>query len=224
MQHAMRVELAAGRWYRAPMNETNTKKQRGSADLWLDTAQDMLCSAGVDAVRIQPLAKRLGLSRTGFYWHFKERTALLNALVNRWDVTNTDTLVARTNAYAANICEAVFNLFDCWLDPETFNADLDLAIRNWARTDPDVRERLSVADQKRRAAIEAMFTHFGYAPEDAEMRTMALLHIQIGFVSMRVAESNWKRLARVPDYVGILTGHRPDESDVGRFMSRHLVE
>ncbi len=224
MQRSIRVELTSRRCYRAEMTETEARQQRGSRELWLQTAQDMLCVAGVDAVRVQPLAKKLGLSRTGFYWHFKDRNALLDALINNWEAKNTDNLVARADAYAANICEAVFNLFDCWLDPDLFDAPLELAIRSWSRRDNDVRDRLESADQKRRAAIETVFIHFGYAQTDAEMRATALLHTQVGFVSLQFPESNWKRLARVPDYVEVFTGQRPSENDVGRFMSRHLVE
>ena len=54
-----------------------------------------------------PLADRLGLSRTSFYWHFSDREALLAGLVARWQAKNTGNLVARCEAPAATIAEAL---------------------------------------------------------------------------------------------------------------------
>ncbi|HEX9857476.1 MAG TPA: TetR/AcrR family transcriptional regulator, partial [Paracoccaceae bacterium] len=88
---------------------------RGSADLWLDAAHAALIEGGVEAVKVGPIAARLGLSRTSFYWHFADREALLAALIARWQGQNTGNLIARTESYAETIAEAVLNLFDCWV-------------------------------------------------------------------------------------------------------------
>ena len=73
---------------------------RGSRELWLAAARDAFVESGLDAVKIQPLASRLNLSRTSFYWFFKDRAALLAALLDDWERTNTDSLIAATGAYA----------------------------------------------------------------------------------------------------------------------------
>src|SRR6202034_113315 len=54
---------------------------RGSAEAWLDAAYEILIESGVDAVRIVPLSKKLKLSRTSFYWFFRDRESLLTALL-----------------------------------------------------------------------------------------------------------------------------------------------
>ncbi|MFC6688152.1 TetR/AcrR family transcriptional regulator [Jhaorihella thermophila] len=203
------------------MNIEISQRQRGSEETWLDAAYELLTESGVEAVKIMPLARRLGLSRTGFYWHFKDREALLEAMVRRWEDKNTGNLVARTEAYAENICEAMFNLFDCWLDDDLFDARLDLAIRNWARNDPALQTRLDAADGRRKAAIMAMFTRFGYGREEAEVRTMTVIYTQIGYISMQVSEDRAARIARMPAYVEVFTGVKPSERDVLRFMARH---
>jgi AcrR family transcriptional regulator len=61
----------------------NERGWRGSADLWLDAAYQLLVEGGVEAVKVMPLAEKLGLSRTSFYWHFADREALLDGLVAR---------------------------------------------------------------------------------------------------------------------------------------------
>ena len=87
--------------------EEKTTGWRGSRELWLDAACDALLEGGVDAVKIQPLAARLALSRTSFYWFFRDRTELLDALLERWDARNTASLVAGCEAYAETLTEAV---------------------------------------------------------------------------------------------------------------------
>lgn len=196
-------------------------RQRGSREIWLDAAHGLLTEAGVDAVKVMPLARRLGLSRTGFYWHFRDREALLEAMIQRWEDRNTGNLVARAEAYAETICEAMFNLFDCWLDDSLFDAPLDLAIRNWARTDRRLQTRLDKADARRLAAIRSMFQRFGYSETESEVRAMTAIYTQIGYISMQVAEDRGIRLSRMPAYVEVFTGKRPADDDVSRFMARH---
>jgi AcrR family transcriptional regulator len=187
----------------------------------LGVAYEMLTEAGVDAVKVMPMAQRLGLARSGFYWHFKDREALLEAMIQHWEDRNTGRLVAQTEAYAETVCEAVFNLFDCWLDNDLFDAPLDLAIRNWARTDPALQIRLDRADARRQLAIASMFARFGFDKAEAEVRAMTVIYTQIGYISMRVREDRAARLARMPAYVEVFTGRHPSESETDRFMARH---
>lgn len=196
-------------------------KQGDSEAAWLAAAYDLLTENGVEAVKVMPLAKKLGLSRTGFYWHFKDRNALLEAMVRRWEQKNTGNLVARAEAYADTIAEAMFNVFDCWLDETLFDARLDLAIRNWARNDAALQVRLDQADARRQNALMAMFERFDYSPEQAHARTMTVMYTQIGYISMRVKEGVKERIDRMPDYIEVYTGHRPTEAEVERFRSRH---
>ena len=203
------------------MNIANSPRSPGTDDLWLTAAYDMLTESGIEAVKIMPLAQRLGLSRTGFYWHFRDRDALLEAMIDRWEKKNTGNLVARCEAYADSITEAMFNLFDCWFDANLFDARLDLAIRNWARNDTALKARLDAADSRRIKAVRAMFLRFDYDETEAEVRTMTVIYTQIGYISMQVSEDITKRLARMPAYVSVYTGRAPLQADIERFVSRH---
>lgn len=205
------------------MTEIDTRLPRSTEDAWLKAAYDVLTESGVEAVKIMPLAKRLGLTRTGFYWHFKDRDALLEAMIRHWEDKNTGNLVARCEAYAESICEAVLNLFDCWLDRDLFDSRLDLAIRNWARNDAALKARLDRADQRRMQAMQSMFLRFGYPEAEAEIRTLTMIYTQIGYISMQVEESRDLRLARMPDYVKVFTGQVASDSEIRRFMGRHEV-
>ncbi|GEM_PF-268153 len=203
-----------------PMNAP-VPRQRGSKELWLNAAYDLLIADGIDGVKIMPLAKRLNLSRTGFYWFFKDISELHGALIHRWESQNTGNLIERCNIDAANICEALFNLMDCWLEPAIFDAQLDLVIRNWARVDADLQRRIDVADRTRIDAIAGMFTRHGFSFEQADVRSLTVIYTQIGYISMQVEENRQDRLARVQHYVELFAGVRPAPEDVQRFLDRH---
>ena len=128
---------------------TNDSGWRGSHEGWLEAAYDALLESGVEAVKILPLAKRLNLSRTSFYWFFKDREELLAALVARWREKNTGNMVRRSEAYAETIAEAMLNVFDCWLDKDLFDAQFEFAVRSWALQSEDILEEVRQADQAR---------------------------------------------------------------------------
>lgn len=196
-------------------------RQRGSKDIWLNAAYDLLISGGIDAVKIMPLANLLNLSRTGFYWYFKDLSELHNAMVDRWENQNTGNLVARCALPSNSICDALFNLMDCWLKPTLFDARLDLAIRNWARIDSDLHTRLAKADQHRITAISDMFFRHGFSKEQADVRSLTVIYTQIGYISMQVEESTTERLARVQHYVELFAGIAPKPDEVTDFINRH---
>lgn len=205
-----------------PSAPTSDRGWRGSAELWLDAAYDLLVESGVESVKVMPLAERLGLSRTSFYWHFPDREALLAGLVTRWEAHNTANLVARTEMPAATITEAVLNLFDCWIWPDLFDSRLEFAIRKWALTDPALAARLAGADARRLAAIKAMFQRFGYPEDEADIRAHTVYLTQIGYISMRFDESLGPRLDRIPPYALTFTGKAPSPAEVAAFRQRHI--
>jgi len=206
------------------MARLNHKKQnswRGSEDTWLDAAYGVLIESGVEAVKVMSLARTLDMSRTSFYWHFSDREALLDALVEKWKQRNSGNLIRQTEMYAETITEAILNLFDCWIDPELFDARMDFAIRSWAQTSTELKKILEQTDQERINAIQAMFSRFGFDQEQAEIRAHTVYYTQVGYISMMVDEPLVERLKRMPAYVENFAGSFPSESEVARFMARH---
>jgi len=199
----------------------NDRGWRGTPDVWLDAAYGMLVDAGVEAVKVMPLAERLGLSRTSFYWHFADREALLAGLVDRWRQQNTGNLVARCEAPAATIAEAMLNLIDCWVDQTLFDSRLEFAMRTWSLTAPDVAAAMAEADTARAAAITDLFRRFGYDATEAETRAWTLYLTQVGYIAVRSDESFAVRLGRIPAYVLTFSGQAPTGAEVAAFRSRH---
>lgn len=193
---------------------------RGSREGWLDAAKSALIESGIGAVKIQPLAERIGLSRTSFYWFFKDRAAVLDALLEDWEATNTGALVSACDAYAETVQEAVLNLIAVFLDGGGFEARFDFAIRGWAHQSDAVRARVAQADETRLAAIRALFARYGYDGDEADVRARTIYLVQIGYISMQVEEDLETRLARFPHYVQTYTGQPPTTNEMARFTSR----
>ncbi|MEO9331843.1 TetR/AcrR family transcriptional regulator [Pseudomonas guguanensis] len=194
---------------------------RGSADGWLEAAYESLIESGIEAVRILPLAKRLKLSRTSFYWFFKDRDELLAALLERWRVKNTESLVSQSQAYAESLAEATLNVFDCWLNPALFDSQFEFAVRSWALQDACVAAQVEIADKTRLAALAGLFVRFGYEALPADVRARSLYLTQIGYISMNSREDVLLRMQRIPEYVRVFTGQEPQARELQRFYARH---
>ncbi|WP_104203361.1 TetR/AcrR family transcriptional regulator [Billgrantia saliphila] len=204
-----------------PTGSDSNTKWKGSREAWLDAAFELLLDSGVDSVRILPLAKRLDVSRTSFYWFFKDREALLEALIERWREKNTQGLVRQTEAYAESIVEAILNVFDCWLNPELFDSQLEFAMRSWALQSEEVAKEIDIADETRIEALTRMFERYGFEPLAANVRGRTIYLTQIGYISMKTQEALEVRMRRIPAYVEIFTGQTPQARELQRFQARH---
>lgn len=193
---------------------------RGSRDVWLGAARLALIKSGVDAVKIQPLATQMNIARTSFYWFFKDRNALLDALLDQWEAKNTGAFVDACGAFAETITEAVLNLIVVFHDEALFEPQLDFAIRGWAHKSKAVAARVHDADETRLAAIRKMFERFDYDIDDADVRARTVYLTQIGYISLQVNECNAVRMKRVPGYVKSFCGKAPTRSELARFYAR----
>lgn len=196
---------------------------RGSAELWLQAAYDALMDSGIDGVKILPLARRLKLSRTSFYWFFADREELLSTLVALWREKNTDSIVARTKAPAGTMAEAMLNVFDCWLDAGLFDSRFEFAIRSWSAQSPAVLAEVREADAIRIEALARMLMRYGHDPVAADVRARTIYLVQIGYISMQAQESIEVRLARIPEYVRIFTGEAPRPGELAQFIARNRL-
>jgi AcrR family transcriptional regulator len=185
---------------------------------------ESLLDGGVESVRILPLAKKLNLSRTSFYWFFKDREELLAALLSQWKAKNTGNWIRRTEAYPENVCEAVLNVFDCWFDDTIFDSRYEAAIRNWAQQSPEIAREAADDDERRIAALTAMLRRFDYAPLAADVRARAMYFTQLGYVSTQPNEAMAARMSRIAEYVAVFTGVRPENRELERFFFRRACD
>ncbi len=194
---------------------------RGSREGWLEAALAALVSGGVEAVKILPLAQKLKLSRTSFYWFFRDREALLAALAEVWEARTTAGLVAAAGGYAESEAEAMLGIIGCFLDAAAFDSRLEFAVRAWAMQDAGIMARVRAADAVRLAAIRALLERWGHGAVDADVRARTVYLVQIGYISMQSEETLAERMARIPSYVEIYCGVRPEAREMARFQARH---
>ncbi len=192
---------------------------KATRDDWLDLALSVLAAEGVGSVTVLNLSERLAVSRSSFYWYFKNRDELLDALLDRWDRLNTRSIVRQTQAPAATVNQAVCNVFRCWVNPAIFSPRLDFAVREWARRSAKVRKALDRSDRERTEAVRALFVRFGYRDEDAFVRARVLYYMQIGYYALDIREPIEARLSLTPHYLKAFTGVVPSEEDVAAFRA-----
>jgi AcrR family transcriptional regulator len=197
------------------------QKNRASRETWIDAAYTAFVNDGIEAVKILPLAKTLNLTRTGFYWHFKDLSDLHDAIINIWRTRNTGIIIERCAAPAQSLCAALFNLIDCWIDNDLFDAPLDLAIRNWARNDARLQTLVAQSDDVRLSAVKALFARFGKTGVAAHYRALTVILTQTGYYSMHVSEPRLQRAIAGCQYVEIFAGAPPSPSEIDAFLDRH---
>jgi AcrR family transcriptional regulator len=145
---------------------------------WIDEGLRALAAGGPDAVRIEPLAQALGVTKGGFYGYFDDRRALLEELLDTWERRSTDEVIerverqggdARTKARRAGAL--------------TFSSDgllaIDLAIRDWSRRDRRVADRLRRVDNRRMDYLRSQFEAFFTDEDDIEARCMLAFSVAI---------------------------------------------
>lgn len=194
---------------------------RGSREVWLEAAHELLVQSGIESVTIQSLSKRLKIARTSFYWHFEDRQALVTALADRWASRTTEGMIAACGAFAETEAEAMLNVIGCFLGDKAFDSALEFAIRSWAQSDPQIMERVHREDLLRLEALVAMFNRWGHFDVDAETRARTVYLTQIGYISMRINEPIALRMRRIPSYVQIYTGIAPAPREIARFHAQH---
>lgn len=186
---------------------------------WLAVALDALVSDGVEQVKVLNLGARLGVSRSSFYWYFKSRQDLLDALLAHWQSTNTAAIVAQAGAPAPTVTAAVLNVFRCVIDRALFDSRLDFAVRDWARRSGKVRRVVDRSDEERLGALAAMFARYGFGAEEAMVRARVLYFMQVGYDLADLAEPTAARLRLVPMYLRCFTGQAPGPGEVEAFVA-----
>jgi AcrR family transcriptional regulator len=154
----------------APPTRTPRKK-------WIEEGLRMLAAGGPDAVRIEPLAAALGVSRGGFYWHFDDRAALLGEMLDVWEQESVGRVLEQFQEGddpRESVRRAGAITFSDRLLP------IDLAVRDWSRRDAAVAERLRRVDNQRMDFLRARFAEFVDDEAEVEARAMLSFSLLIG--------------------------------------------
>lgn len=139
-------------------------------DAWIDAAMDALAEGGVDAVRVDPLAKRLGVTRGSFYWHFKDRAALHLAMLKRWRESASYNVGERVRgATPRERLRRILKLPRNGPRAERAAA-IEFSVRLWARRDANAARAVRHIDKVRLEYVERQFLENGERPAAARRR------------------------------------------------------
>ncbi len=188
------------------------ERERLSADDWVAAALEVLVNEGIDAVKILSLARKLGVTRGSFYWHFENHEALLNRLLEVWEETNSGTIIAAATL-PGGIVERCVALMRCWLSMERFDPHLEVAVRHWGRRNPELWERLRAADERRIEAFVAMLTPEVPDPTMALHRARTMYYLQMGWYELEVDLPMDARIESCPQYFEIYVGRPPTDDE-----------
>lgn len=144
---------------------------------WIEAGLRALARGGPDAVRIEPLAQALGVTRGGFYWQFASRGALLEEMLDTWERATTEEVTERLEREGGDAAARLRRLL-ALTSPGVVMTDL--AIRDWARQDPAVAARLQRVDNRRMDGLRSLFASFCPDPDDAEARCLLCFSLLIG--------------------------------------------
>jgi AcrR family transcriptional regulator len=199
------------------MRKAAASNIKATREDWLAAALAVLIADGVESVKVLTLSRRLKVSRSSFYWYFKSRKDLLSQLLAHWRETNNHSIAAHARRPSASVAQGVLNLFECWVDPDLFNPQLDFAIRAWARSSKAVRRIIDQADRERLQAITEMYARHGFAPKEAFVRARILYFMQIGYYSLGISEAMDERLSLVPAYIRGFSGQDATAAETAAF-------
>jgi AcrR family transcriptional regulator len=146
---------------------------------WIEEGLRALAAGGPDAVRIDPLAKALGVTRGGFYWHFKNRAALLEEMLEEWERTSIDEAIERVEGEGGDAREKLRNLFSLAASSRDL-LKVDLAVRDWARRDEAVAKRLRRVDNRRMDYMRSLFGAFCPDDDEVEVRCLFAFSLFVG--------------------------------------------
>jgi AcrR family transcriptional regulator len=180
--------------------------ERLGPEAWVQAARSLLMQSGIAAVKVEPLAARLGVTTGSFYWHFKDRRALQAAMLMDWEATNSSGFYSLITDHPGDGAAQFDALVNLWLDERAYSSSWDSAVRDWARTDPDAESAVRRVDQKRIDILHTIFINLRFAEPEALVRARVTYFHQVGYYAMKIAESLADRLALAPIYLKVLAG------------------
>ncbi|MGW7446091.1 TetR/AcrR family transcriptional regulator [Kitasatospora sp. NPDC054795] len=160
------------------MGVTRTPRAR-----WIEEGLRVLAAGGPEAVRVEPLAQALGVTKGGFYGYFRNRGALLDEMLDTWEREVTEGVITQVEDEGGDARTRLGRLFAIAAtsgDGPVTGTTVDLAIRDWARRDEAVAERLRRVDNRRMAYLRSLYASFCPDPDDVEVRSLISFSLRIG--------------------------------------------
>ena len=168
-----------------PATDTPRTERNGrlSADDWAQAALEMIAEQGVAAVAVEPLARRLGVTKGSFYWHFPSREALLVAALERWEKVEQEEVFGQLEAIPdpSQRLRALFDLVAHEARSHIIYRELLKALDH-----PVVRPVIERVSARRLEYLTASFRQAGLNRADAQHRARLAYAAYVGFLQLNL--------------------------------------
>ncbi len=183
---------------------TTERKTRSSAartqldrNDWIEAAIEVLADQGVAGLRVEVLAKNFGVTKGSFYWHFKDRQDLLNAVLQEWKEGRLRDIEKQSTAVPGKELEQIHHVIDVYSAVRNRKGiSIELAVRDWARHDPAISAVVEEVDSYRLECTRELFVSLGLSDDEARARSILVFAYVFGHSLMAYDRSNPK----VPEF------------------------
>lgn len=176
---------------------------RLDAQAWIRAGAQVLAQSGINAVKVEPIAKQLQVTKGSFYWHFKNRRALLEAILHDWVAAETDRVIEQVESEGGSAKEKLLRLFELTVQDD---GQVERAIRAWAVSDSMPAEVLQIVDQRRLNYTKDLFVAVGFTPFEALVRARLVYYALVAeFMLSKEPEKRADRLKEMRLQHKILT-------------------
>ena len=179
--------------------ENTAKKPRTplDRDAWVAGATEVLAEEGIAGLRVEVLAKRLKVTKGSFYWHFADRRDLLLAVLSHWKEGRIRDIIKQTRAQPGHELAQIYHVIDVYSASRSRRGMLiELAVRDWARRDPEASVIVAEVDDVRLRCARDLFLACGVPMDEASSRCM-LLYAYVFGVSLMIYEKFDTDVARL---------------------------
>ncbi|MEZ4438856.1 MAG: TetR/AcrR family transcriptional regulator [Polyangiaceae bacterium] len=162
---------------------------RGS---WIRAASAAIGERGVEGVKVEVLAKALGVSKGSFYWHFENRAALLTAVLTAWEEAGTSAIIDDVEQHASEPRDKLWRLIQRVFHTDLPFGNFELQVRAWAQSDPEAEAVVRRVDRRRLAYVRDRLREAGVPADEAKRRAELMYRTLVGEMGLRAYGS--KRL------------------------------
>jgi AcrR family transcriptional regulator len=155
----------------------NRKSKRVSRDQWLRTALDLFARSGEEGLRVEKLARELGIAKSGFYWHFKGREDFLQQLLAYWAHEYTEVVTLNPLLLMAEPRQRLLMIMTLVFEQNLI--EFDAAFQVWSNKDPAITKKVRKVVDMRLRFISTALAELGFEGDELAMRARTFL----GFIT-----------------------------------------
>ena len=153
---------------KSPRKASTPAEQSAQAEAWINTALHAIGEEGIAAFNVEKLAKRLGVTKGSFYWHFRDRSALIEATMLLWEKKGTDDVIAQLEQIQSAEERLKMLMHSALQNTEHLKIEGILAAAAICKSEGiwGIYQRV---DSRRRQYVDSLYQEMGLAPKEAQL-------------------------------------------------------